>query len=91
MRLTSVRLQFGTIPGASVRIEIGDSNTYAPSTVRTMTTVAKASDVSGLRTFPVHSSATGRYVLIWFTKLPPMASGQNYQAEIFNVVLQGSG
>ncbi len=54
VRLTSVRIQFGTIPGASVRIEIGDSNTYAPSTVRAMTTVAKAGDVSGLRTFPVH-------------------------------------
>ncbi len=91
VRLASVRIQFGTIPGANVRIEIGDSNTYAPSTVRDMTTVARATDVSGLHTFPVHSSATGRYVLIWFTKLPPMASSQNYMAEIFNVVLQGSG
>ena len=91
VRLSSVRIQFGTIPGASVRVEIGDSNTYAPSTLQSMTTVAKASDVSGLRTFPVHGSATGRYVLIWFTKLPPMPSGQNYMAEIFNVILQGSG
>jgi hypothetical protein len=91
VRLASVRIQFGSIPGANVRIEIGDSDTYAPSTVRDMTTVARATDVSGLHTFPVHSSTTGRYVLIWFTKLPPMASGHNYMAEIFNVVLQGSG
>jgi hypothetical protein len=91
VRLTSVRVQFGAIPGANVRIEIGDSNSYAPATVGAMTTVARAADVSGVYTFPVHSSATGRYVLIWFTKLPPMASGHNYMAEIFNVVLQGSG
>jgi hypothetical protein len=91
VRLTSVRVQFGTIPGANVRIEIGDSNSYAPATVGAMTTVARAADVSGVYTVPVHSSATGRYVLIWFTKLPPMASDHNYMAEIFNVVLQGSG
>ena len=92
VRLTSIKVQFGPIPGANVRIEIGDSNAYAPATVRGMTTVAKASGVSGLRTFTVHSNATGRYVLIWFTKLPPMSgSGHNYMAEIFNVVLQGSG
>jgi len=92
VRLTSVRIQFGKIPGANVRIEIGNTNTRAPATVSGLTTIAKADGVGGLRTFTVHAAATGRYVLIWFTKLPPMAgSAGRYMAEIYNIVLQGSG
>ena len=55
-----------------------------------MTMVAQRANVSGAETFQVSSKASGRYVLIWFTRLPPMA-GQpgRYQAEIFNIVLRG--
>jgi hypothetical protein len=58
-----------------------------------MTTVAQNPDVpGGTVTFPVTSSATGRYVLIWFTKLPPMAGQPDkYQADIFNIVVKGTG
>jgi hypothetical protein len=40
----------------------------------------------------VSSKATGRYVLIWFTKLPPKSSGSasQYEAQIFNIVARGS-
>jgi hypothetical protein len=92
VRLTSVRIQFGQSAGASVRIEIGNTDNRAPATVGALTIVGRAADVSGTHTFAVHSSATGRYVLIWFTKLPPMhGSAKHYMAEIFNIVLQGSG
>ena len=89
VRLASVQILFGAAPGADVRIEIGNTDVRAPSTVRDLTTVAKATDVGGLYSFPVTSAATGRYVLIWFTKLPPNSG--HYMAEIFNIVLRGSG
>lgn len=92
VRLASVQVQFGSVPGANVRIEVGNSNVRAPATLSNFTTVASASDVSGSYTFQAHSSATGRYVLVWFTKLPPRTAGsqKQYQAEIFNIVVRGS-
>jgi hypothetical protein len=89
VRLASVQIQFGPAAGADVRIEIGNTDVRDPATVRDLTTVATAADVGGARAFPVHSAATGRYVLIWFTRLPP--SDGHYMAEIFNIVLRGSG
>src|SRR5579875_1896331 len=92
VRLSSLQITFGKIPGADVQIKIGNSDLRSPATVSAMTTVAQASDVGGTYTFTVKSSARGRYVLIWFTKLPPMAHRHNwYMAEIFNIVVRGSG
>jgi hypothetical protein len=102
VRLSSVTVKFGPIPGGAVQIKIGNPSTpvppqSAPSTAEaianSMTTVAQNTDVpGGTVTFPVTSSATGRYVLIWFTKLPPMANQPDkYQADIFNVVVKGTG
>jgi len=39
----------------------------------------------------VSSATTGRYVLIWLTRLPPLAGTANrYQAQIYNVVVHGA-
>lgn len=92
VRLSSVQVTFGDVPGANARIELGNSSTRAASTLQSFTTVASANDVSGTHTFQVSSSATGRYVLIWFTKLPPRSAGSHsqYQGDIFNIVVSGS-
>jgi serine/threonine protein kinase len=92
VRLSSVRVTFGSIPGADVSIEVGNSNVRAQSTLSSFTTVASATGVAGTHTFAVSSKATGRYVLIWFTKLPPKSSGSasQYEAQIFNIVARGS-
>jgi hypothetical protein len=47
----------------------------------------------GTTTFTANSTATGRYVLIWFTRLPPEGTGQSgrFRAEIFSIALKGSG
>ena len=91
VRLDSLQIQFGQITGADVRIEIGNASTRDPATVSSLTTVARASDVGGPHRFIVHSRAAGRYVLIWFTKLPAMPGGSGkYMAEIYNIVLRGS-
>jgi serine/threonine protein kinase len=92
VRLSSVRVTFGSIPGADVQIKLGNNNTRAPSTLSSFKTVASATNVAGTHTFAVHSSATGRYVLIWFTKLPPQSPGSSnrFEAKIYNVVVRGS-
>jgi putative peptide zinc metalloprotease protein len=93
VRLRSVRVAFGNAPGAGsgadVVIELGDSDTLAASTVGTFTTVASAEDVGGTHTFRTSSSARGRYVLIWFTQLPPVGPDR-FQAEIYGVTVRGS-
>jgi hypothetical protein len=92
VKLASVQVTFGSIPGADVQIKVGNSNGRAPTTMSSFTTVASATDVGGVHTFTVHSSATGRYVLIWFTKLPPKSAGSTsqFQAKIYNVIVRGS-
>jgi putative peptide zinc metalloprotease protein len=89
VRLRSVTVTFGPVPGADVSIEVGDHNTRAAATLSTFTTVASAQDIGGTYTFTCTGQAQGRYVLIWFTKLPPAGGG--FQARIFNVVVRGSG
>jgi hypothetical protein len=92
VKLSSVQVTFGSTPGADVAIEVGNSNARATSTLSSFTTVAKATGIGGTYTFHASSSATGRYVLLWITKLPPLAgSGNKFEAEIFNIVVRGSG
>lgn len=92
VRLSSVEITFGAIPGADVSIELGNSNVRAQSTLSSFTTVASATGVGGTHTFTVTSKATGRYVLIWFTKLPPKSAGSTskFEAQIFNIIVRGS-
>jgi putative peptide zinc metalloprotease protein len=93
VRLRSVRVAFGNEPGAGsgadVAIELGDSDTLAASTMGTFTTVASADGVGGTHTFRTSSPARGRYLLIWFTKLPPVGPDR-FQAEIYGITVRGS-
>jgi hypothetical protein len=104
VKLSSVKVTFESIPGANVQIKIGNPSNPDPaqgtqsdvalsqSIANSMTTVAQQTNVSGTVTFTVNSSARGQYVLIWFTKLAPMAGHPNkYQGSIFNVVVTGTG
>jgi hypothetical protein len=99
-----VKVTFETTPGADVQIKIGNPSnpsppqgnqadvTQAESIAASMPTVAQQSNVSGTVTFTIHSSASGQYILIWFTKLAPMPDHSNkYQGSIYNVVVTGSG
>jgi serine/threonine protein kinase len=100
VRLSSVRVTFESIPGADVQVKIGNPSdpsppqndpTVAQSVANSMTTVAQQNDVSGTVTFPVNSKASGQYVLIWFTKLAPMAGHPGkFQGDISDVVVKGS-
>ena len=50
--------------------------------------VAYASDAGGQVSLHLTRPARGRYVLIWFTQLPPATSG-TFQASVYNVSLEG--
>jgi len=91
VRLRSVRVTFGPEPGATVVIKVGNDDSGAPSALVAFRTVATARGVGGSHAFRLARSARsarGRYVLIWFTRLPPAGPGK-FQAEIFNIVVRG--
>ena len=88
-RLSSVTVTFGSSPGADVTIEVGDDNVLAASTLQTFTPVAAADGLGGRHTFRADRPAAGRYLLIWFTKLPQVSPGK-FQAQVFNVVVRGT-
>jgi hypothetical protein len=94
VRLSSVRVLFGPTAGADVAIGVGNDGSTSQQSDASFTTVASADNLpGGSHTFRSDSTATGRYLLIWFTRLPPEAGGpaSNYEAEIFNIVVRGSG
>ncbi len=88
VRLASVTVTFGSVPGADVSIKVGNDDTLAASTLPAFTTVAAADGIGGRHVFKIAKSVKGRYVLIWFTKLPPVGPGK-YQAQIFSVTFRG--
>lgn len=91
VRLSSVTVSFGPVPGANAQIKVGNSGHRSLAALRTFTTVSRQSGVGGTVTFREYSAITGRYVLIWFTRLPPRTAGStgSYEAEIFNVTVRG--
>lgn len=89
--VSSVRVRFGSEPGADVEIKIGSSDVRSPQNLDSMTTVATASDISNSYTFTVHQQVKGQYLVIWFTKLPPLAkSAGKFMAQIFSVSVYGT-
>jgi hypothetical protein len=92
VRLSTVEVLFGPTAGADVQIEVGNNGTLSPGSLSAFTTVARANDVpGGDYTFHATGTAAGRYVLIWFTKLPPQPQSQrNFEAEIFNINVRGT-
>jgi serine/threonine protein kinase len=101
VRLSSLQVTFEQEQGANVEIKIGNPSDPSPpqndpslaqSIADSMTTVARQDDVSGTVTFTTKNSATGQYILIWFTKLAPMAgSPGEYQGAIADVIVNGTG
>ena len=90
VRVSSITVRFGSVPGANVQIKVGSSNARSATNLASMTTVARQDNVSGSYTFTIQRPATGQYLVIWFTKLPPMAqAGNKYMAQIFGVVIHG--
>ena len=93
VKISQVRVKFGSTPGANVQIKVGSSGLPpAPGAAGSLPTVAQANGIGGSYTFAMKKPVRGRYVVIWLTKLPPLAgTGNRYQANIYNVTIRGTG
>jgi serine/threonine protein kinase len=90
VRLSQVVVQFGSTCCTHVEIGLGNSNTATAETLGTFTAVKSSTTAQGSTTFDVTSQATGRYVLIWITDLPPLAgSPGKFETLIYNVTVHG--
>jgi hypothetical protein len=84
--IRQVELALGGSPGvwgADLQIRVGDS-----PDLMGLAPVATASDVGGWVTAELQAPATGRYVQIWFTKLPLDQQG-TYQEHVYGVTVHG--
>jgi hypothetical protein len=80
--ITSVQVLLGKIPGADFQVRVG-----AAASLTDLPSFAHASDAGGQVSLHFARPAQGRYVLIWFTQLPPGTSG-TFQASICNISLE---
>jgi hypothetical protein len=83
--VSSVRLVLGSEPGADVQVRVGDT-----AALTDLSTVATATDAGGTVRLSASAQASGRYVLIWFTALPPNGEGK-YQVSVYSATVDGTG
>ena len=81
--VTSVRLSLGHIPGTDLELRVGDTPALAD-----LRPAASSSGAAGPVQVSVAAPAHARYLLIWFTKLPPDPSG-TYQVSVCQIRVQG--
>jgi hypothetical protein len=81
--IKAVRITLGRAAGASLQIRVGS----APA-LGSLRAVAHASDVGGVVHLRITRPVTGRYVLVWFTQLPPDSAG-TFRESVYGVQLRG--
>lgn len=81
--ITSVRIDLARYYGANLRLRAGDG--LAPGGLRV---VAARNATGGVVRLTLRHPATARYLLVWFTLLPPNGSG-HYQESVYRVVVRG--
>jgi cytoskeletal protein RodZ len=81
--ISSVRLSLGGSRGADLELRVGGSPTLAD-----LRTVATSAGAGGTVQLSLTSPAHARYLLIWFTKLPPDNAG-TYQASVYRITVRG--
>jgi serine/threonine protein kinase len=90
VQLSQVTVQFGQCC-THAEIEIGNQPAVSAAGLKTFTELQSSTTAQGVTTFSVTKKATGRYVLIWITDLPPLLGSPNrYEAFIYDVSLRGS-
>ncbi len=82
VRAASVSIQLGSTPGADLQLRAGTA-------IADLHVVASAANAGGALRLPLASHPYIRYVLIWFTLLPPDAAG-TFQADVSSVTVTGS-
>ncbi|GGL01436.1 hypothetical protein Sme01_41620 [Sphaerisporangium melleum] len=84
MPIADVVVSLGGTGSSTVELRIGDS-----ADLSALKTAAKLDDVSGTVTLTPEKAATGRYVLIWFTRLPAFEG--KFRGTIYDVVVHSPG
>ncbi|HXZ64068.1 MAG TPA: hypothetical protein VEH05_05000 [Streptosporangiaceae bacterium] len=82
--MTAVELTLGSTPGADLELLVGNVPDQSQ-----MRQVAAASDTGGTVQLTLSSPTPARYLLIWFTLLPPDGAG-TYQASVYDVRIEGT-
>jgi len=81
--ITAVRLTLGGGTGASMQLRLGAMPSFAA--LRLTQTATTTADVLDL---PLAAPTRARYVLVWFTSLPPDGAG-TYRVLVHQVTVQG--
>jgi hypothetical protein len=81
--VTTVTLTLGSPPGTSLELRLG-----AAPDLRALPVVAAGTAARDQLRLPLASAARARYVLLWFTRLPPDDAG-TYQLFVHQVAIQG--
>jgi hypothetical protein len=82
--ITSVRIILGSTPGADLELLTGSTAARPQMLVQ-----ASASDASGSVSLKLAYPQAARYLLIWFTQLPPDSAG-TFQTAVYDVRLEGT-
>jgi len=81
--ITAARIALGRAHSAGVQLRVGAAPALAD-----LPPVARAASADGVARLRLATPAHGRYVLIWFTRLPPDAAG-TFQASVYDLRLKG--
>jgi cytoskeletal protein RodZ len=81
--ITSVRIDLTHYQGVNLQLKAGDGTDPQDFTV-----VAAADNTGGTVRLTLRHPASARYLLIWFTRLPPNGVGQ-YQESVYHVLING--
>jgi hypothetical protein len=81
--VTSVRIRLDDISGADLQVRAG-----AVASLDAAPVLASAQDAGGALTLQLKAPARARYVIIWFTGLPPDGAGK-YQASVYSIAVTG--
>ena len=81
--ITAVRVTLGPAAGAHVAIHVGNRPVLAD-----MPQVARSAGPGGVIRMTLARPAAGRYLLVWFTRLPPDPAG-TWKAEIYGIGVKG--
>jgi hypothetical protein len=81
--ITSVRINLGRGSGAGFQLRAG-----AGPSLTDLPPVARAGNTGGVVRLRLTSPAHGRYLLVWFTRLPADPGG-TFQAGVFNIRVEG--
>ena len=81
--ITSVRISLGRVSGADFQLRVG-----ARPALAGLPPAAHANNAGGVVRLRLTWPAHGRYVLVWFTRLPADPAG-TFQAGVYNIRLDG--